>query len=409
MPDVVLWFMPDMQPDDLHTSQDDATRISETSLPNLEVPEQERVLLHMPVDVRSVSLVVLAVLTTVFTLHWASAVFIPLMLGITFSYALTPIVDRMERVRIPRVIGAALLMFGIVGGVGWTAYALSDDATTLIESLPDAAQKVRQAVRAKRNRSETAIDKMQRAATQLEQAAQEGGSTSPPAERGVTRVQIERPKFNIRDYFWTGTLGLMASIGQATVVVFITFFLLASGNTFRRKMVKLAGPKFAQKKITVQALDEITEQIQRYLLVQVFTSIVVGVATGLAFLAIGVQHAAVWGVAACVLNFIPYLGSLVVTAGSALVGFLQFGSVDMALLVAGVSLVLHTISGYLLTPWLTSRASRMNAVAVFVGVLVFGWLWGVWGLLLGVPILMMVKAVCDRVDDLKPIGELLGT
>jgi predicted PurR-regulated permease PerM len=124
---------------------------------------------------------------------------------------------------------------------------------------------------------------------------------------------------------------------------------------------------------------------------------------------IGVQHAAVWGVAACVLNFIPYIGSIAITAGSALVVFLQFGSVDMAMLVAGVSLALHTVSGYLLTPWLTSRTSRMNPVAVFVGVLAFGWLWGVVGLLLGVPILVMVKAVCDRVDDLKPIGELLGT
>ena len=80
----------------------------------------------------------------------------------------------------------------------------------------------------------------------------------------------------------------------------------------------------------------------------------------------------------------------------------------MGLAAGGVSLVLHTVSGYLITPWLTSRASRMNAVTVFVGVLAFGWLWGAWGLVLGVPILMMVKAVCDRVDDLKPIGELLG-
>jgi len=401
--------MPDTQPaDDIQPPPDEAA-VAPDPLPSEEAPEPERVLLHMPVGVRSVSLGVLAVLATVFALHWASAVFIPLMLGITFSYALTPIVDRMARLRVPRAIGAALLMTSMLGGVGWTAYSLSDDATTLIESLPDAAQKVRLALRAKRNRSETAMDKMQRAATQLEQAAQEGGSTLPAADRGVTRVQIERPKFNIRDYFWTGTLGLVALLGQAAVVLFITFFLLASGNTFRRKMVKLAGPTFTKKKITVQALDEITEQIQRYLLVQVFTSIVVGVATGLSFFAIGVQHAAVWGVAACVLNFIPYIGSLVITAASALVGFVQFGSVHMALLVAGVSLVLHTISGYLLTPWLTSRASRMNAVVVFVGVLAFGWLWGVWGLLLGVPILMMVKAVCDRVDDLKAIGELLGT
>lgn len=369
----------------------------------------DRVMLHMPVDVRSLSLAVLAVLGTVYMLHWASAVFIPLMLGITFSYALGPVVDRLERWRLRRAIGAALVMVSIIGGMSWTAYSLSDDATMLIESLPDAAQKVRQAVRSKRSKSQAAIEQVQKAATQLEQAAQEGGAPPPTTARGVMRVQIEKPQFSIREYLWMGTVGLAASIGQVTVVLFITFFLLASGDTFRRKMVKLAGPTLSQKKITVQALDEITGQMQRYLLVQVFTSVLVGLATWIAFSWIGVQHAAVWGVAACVLNFIPYLGSLIITGGSALVGFVQFGSVDMALLVAAVSLVLHTISGYLLTPWLTSRTSQMNAVAIFVGVLAFGWLWGVWGLLLGVPILMMVKAVCDRVDDLKPIGELLGT
>jgi len=118
----------------------------------------------------------------------------------------------------------------------------------------------------------------------------------------------------------------------------------------------------------------------------------------------------VWGVAAGVLNLIPYVGSLAVTAAAGLVAFLQFGgSVNMALAVAGSSLAINTIEGYLLVPWATSKASRMNAVVVFVGVLAFGWLWGVWGLLLGMPILMAVKAVCDRVDHLKPIGELLGT
>ncbi|MEP7057198.1 MAG: AI-2E family transporter, partial [Caldimonas sp.] len=163
------------------------------------------------------------------------------------------------------------------------------------------------------------------------------------------------------------------------------------------------------KKLTIQALDEITEQIQRYLLVQVFTSLLVAVATWLCFLWIGVQHAAVWGLVAGMLNFVPYVGSIVFTAASAMVGLMQFGNLESALLIAGVSLTLHTISGYVLTPWLTSRASRMNAVTVFVGVLAWGWLWGVWGLLLGVPILMVVKAVCDRVENLKPLGELLGS
>ncbi len=371
--------------------------------------EPERVLLHMPVDVRSLSLAILAGLAVLFTLHWASAVLIPLMLGVTLSYALSPVVDRLQRWRVPRAAGAGIVMLSIVGSIGWTAYALADDATELIESLPEATQKIRQAVRSHRsNPTESTMDKVQKAATQLEQVAQEGGLAPPTTSRGVTRVRIERPQFDIKDYFWTGTLGLAASIGQATIVMFIAFFLMASGDTFRRKLVRIVGPTFARRKITVKALDEITGQMQRYLLVQLFISVCVGLVTWVAFLLIGVQHAAVWGVGAFVLNFVPYLGSIAFTAASALAGFVQFSSVDMGLLVAGVSLLIHTVAGHLITPWLTSRTNQMNAVAVFVGVLAFGWLWGMWGLLLGVPVLMMVKTVCDRVDELKPIGELLG-
>ena len=284
---------------------------------------------------------------------------------------------------------------------------LADQATQFVESLPGAAQKIRQAARAKRYEPETAIEKVQKAATELEKAAKESGGAQAGAARGVTRVQIERPQFNINDYLLTSTPGMLAALGQATVVVFLTFFLLASGDSFRRKLVKLAGPTFAQKKITVQALDEITQQIQRYLLTQVLISVIVGVATGLVYWALGVDQAAVWGVLALVLNFIPYIGSIVITGGSALAGFVQFGSLDMALVLAGTSIALHTVSGNLLTPWLTSRTSRINPVIVFVGVLVFGWLWGVWGLLLGTPVLLIVKAVCDRVDDFRPLGALL--
>ncbi|OIO28680.1 MAG: hypothetical protein AUJ60_06990 [Nitrospirae bacterium CG1_02_44_142] len=104
----------------------------------------------------------------------------------------------------------------------------------------------------------------------------------------------------------------------------------------------------------------------------------------------------------------PNLGPVIVTGGTALVAFLQFGTISMTLLVACTSLIITGLEGYLLTPWLTGRASRMSPVVVFVSVLFWGWLWGVWGLLLGVPIIMIIKAVCDRVEDLKPIGELLG-
>ena len=161
--------------------------------------------------------------------------------------------------------------------------------------------------------------------------------------------------------------------------------------------------------VTLQALNQIHDQIQRYMLVQLFTSAVVGLATWLCFLALGVEHAAVWGIAAGVLDLIPYVGSIVIAGGSALVSFLQFGTLEMAMLVSGLSLVIHAMEAFLLPPWLASRANKMNPAAIFGGVLAWGWLWGVWGLLLGVPILVIIKAVCDRVDDLKPVGEFLGT
>jgi predicted PurR-regulated permease PerM len=364
--------------------------------------------LHMPIDVRSASLALIALLISLYTLQWAKAVFIPLLLGVIFSYALSPAVDRLRRWYIPRAIGAAVLLFAVLGSLGFMAYSLSDEATALVESLPDAAQKLRDSLHSERGAPEGAMEKVQRAATKIEQAAEESGSPATPAGRGVTLVQIQRPHFSVKDYLWSGTLGLASFVGQALVVCFIAFFLMATGDSFRRKMVKIAGPTFTQKKITIQVLDEITRQIQRYLLVQVVTSILVGLATWGAFAWIGLQHAAVWGVAAAVLNLVPYLGSIVVSGGAALVGFLQFSTLGMALLVGAVSLFIHTVSGNLLTPWLTSRASRMNPVVIFVGVLAWGWLWGIWGLLLGAPVLMIVKAVCDRVDDLKPIGELLG-
>ncbi len=367
------------------------------------------VLLQMPMDNRSLSMAVLALLGVVFMLHWAGAVVIPVMLGLMLSYALRPAVSWLQGLGLARALAAGIVMVALVGTTCWTAWTLSDDATQFVESLPAAAQKVRQMARTQRNKPDSALDKVQKAATQLEQAAKESATSAPAAASGVTRVQIERPQFNLKDYLWSSMPAVAMALGQAVAVLFVAYFLLASGDSFRRKMVRLAGPTFARRKITVQALDEITGQIQRYLLIQVVISVVVGLATGLAFLFIGVEHAAVWGMLAFALNFIPYIGSLVLTAGSALVGFVQFNNVETALLIAGVSLLLHIVTGNLLAPWLMSRTSRLNTVTIFVGMLAFGWLWGVWGLLLGVPILLMVKSVCDRVDDFKPLGELLGT
>ena len=371
----------------------------------LESQGPDSLALRMPVNVNSFLLALLAV---IFVLYWARAIFIPLMLGVMISYALSPLVNLMQKWRIPRAIGAAVLLLGIVVGTGSLVYSLSGDAAKLIETMPNSVQKISVAISKERGMPKGTMENVQKTATQIERAASKTVAPAPAVSRGVTRVQIEKPKLNVKDYLWMGTKGAVVFAGQLTMVLFLAYFMLVSGDTFRRKLVKITGPALSKKKITLQVLDEITDQIQRYLLVQIFTSILVGVVTWLAFLWIGLEHAAIWGIAAGVFNTIPYLGPVIVTGGTALVAFLQFGTIGMALLVAGISLVITSLEGYLLTPWLTGRAGRMNAVMVFVGVLFWGWLWGVWGLLLGVPIIMMIKAICDRVEDFKPVGELLG-
>jgi predicted PurR-regulated permease PerM len=387
---------------------DPAAAATTTDLPDAD--DASQVTLHAPVSVRNVALVVLAGLAFVYTLYWARDVLVPLAMGLMLSYALEPLVARLERLHIVRAVGAALVLLMLVGSAVWLVVALSDDAAALVESLPQTAQKLRLAARGEpRQAKEGTIDKVQRAATEIEKAAAETAKAAPTTPRGTTRVIIEKSPFDIKNYLWSGTLGLLEWAGKALMVVLIAYFLLAAGDTFRRKMVKLSGDTLTQKKVTVQALDEIHGQIQRYLLVQLFTSAVVGIGTWLAFLAIGLDNSAVWGVVAGVTNLIPYLGGAFVGIGSAVLGFTQFNSIQVALLVGGASFAIHSIVGYVLTPWLTSKAGRMNPVAVFVGLLVWGWLWGLPGLLLGVPILMVVKAICDRVDDLKPIGELLGS
>ena len=373
------------------------------------IVEPEREIASPPKDInlRSVLLAFLVLLACAYALHWASAVFIPLLLGLMLSYALTPVVDRLQRWRLPRVLGAAGVLSAAVIGFGSIAYTLSDDAATLVESLPEAAQKLGQALRPTRGTPVSTIDKVQEAATNLEQAAKASTAIAPPA-RGVTRVQIEQPRVNIKEYLWSGTVGLVSLIGQAAAVFFIAFFLLTTGDSFRRKMVKITGPTFAKKRVTVEVMDEISAQIQRYLVIQVSTSVLVGLATWGVLWWLGLERAAVWGLVAAVLNLVPYLGAIVTAGGLALVAFLQFGSFGMAALIGGVSMLINTIEGNLITPWLAGRVGSINPLVIFVGVLAFGWLWGIWGLLLGTPLIMVAKSICDHVDDLKPVAELLG-
>ena len=353
---------------------------------------------------RNFPLVLLTLFVSIAVLYFARAVIIPLAVGLIVSYALTPVVDLLQKLHIPRSLSAAVLLLSIVFGVGAAALALQDEAVSLIETLPDAAQKLQESVNKAFAVQGKTIEQVQRAAEQIARATESTTSRAPP---GVTRVQVERPRLDVRRYLLTNAVDAISAIGTGLLVLFLAFFLLASGDTFRRKWVQLSGPTLARKRVTVQVMDEIGRQIQRYLGVQLLTSVIAGVASGLAFWAIGLEYAVVWGIVAGVLNFVPYVGTILVMGGTALVALLQFGTVKMALAVAGITLVIHGLQNWL-TPWLVSRANQMNAVVVFASLLFWGWLWGAWGLLLGLPIMMVVKAVCDHVEEFKPVGEFMG-
>ncbi len=361
----------------------------------------------VPVDIRSAALTVIAVLAVVFMLQYAQSVIIPVVIGLLVSYALDPIVTGLEKRHLPRPIGAALLLLALVGGTGYLLWGLRTEANAVIEQLPGAAHRLRTALENAQPQTATAIRQVQKAATELEKAAN-SASAPPPTPADVQKVQVEAAPFNVSDYVMWGSMSLAAGVGQLVLILFLVYFLLASGDLYRRKLVKIVGPSLTKKKITVQILSDIDRQIEMFLIVQVFTSVIVAVATWLAFRWLGLQQAGLWGIFAGLFNSIPYFGPVLVTAATGAVGFMQFGTIRMAVIVGVTALVITSLEGFLLTPWLTSRAARMNAVAVFVGLLFWGWIWNVWGMLLAVPMLMVLKAICDHVEDFKGVGELLG-
>lgn len=248
---------------------------------------------------------------------------------------------------------------------------------------------------------------MQEAAREIERSAAEATGAAPPAQ-GVPRVEIQDKPLDVRGYLWTGSMGVFGLLAQGLFLLFLAYFLLSAGDLYTRKLVRIAGPSLSRKRITLEVLNEISAQIERYLIVQMATSAIVALLSWLAFRWLGLEQAAVWGIMAGLLNTIPYFGPVIVTTGVALVSFLQFGTLTMAAYAAGASFAITSLEGFLLTPFLVGRAARMNEVAVFVGLMFWSWTWGGVGMLLAVPMLVVVKSVCDRIEHLKPIGELLG-
>jgi predicted PurR-regulated permease PerM len=370
--------------------------------------------LRLPVHVnaRGLSLGILATIACIFALQWAQKFFVPLLLGIFIAYTLNPVVRWLERWHVKRVIGATLVTVLIMGALAGTIYRLQDEFFNIIDELPTLTHKVTRILTSSSGERST-IQQVQQAAAEIERAA--SSATGGEERRAIQkRTQHVPPaptagsNIRVMDWVLAGSVGLATFLSQATMVVFLVFFLLLAGDTFKRKLVKLTGPSLTRKKVTVHILDDMNNAIQAYMFMLLVTNVLLALLTWAALRAIGLENAGAWAAFAGVAHVVPYFGPLLITIATGAVAFFQFESLRMVILVAGSSLGIATLVGMVVTTWMTGKIAKMNPAAVFVSLLFWGWLWGMWGLLLGVPVVVVLKVVAERVEGMEVVAELLG-
>jgi predicted PurR-regulated permease PerM len=329
---------------------------------------------------------VVAALAALAFVRLAAELLIPIVLSVLVALTLEPVVAFLVRRRVPRGVAAALVVFTLVGAAGWGLHSMRDNLASAVDALPAAARRLRVTVESalRSSRLDQASDALN--------GSQGGGAPAPTA--GAAAVQQ------------IGS-SVLAGAGHLTVIVFFVFFLLQSGPRMATRVVEAASTP-ARRAVVASILREVNQQVQRFLLVQAFTASIVAVATWIVLAWMGVSYAVLWAVLAGLFNSIPYFGPVVVSGGMFMIGLVQDGGADQAWRMAGAALAITSLEGWLLTPPLMGKAERMNVLSVFVGLLVWTWLWGAWGTLLAVPMLAVVKSVCDHVESLRPVGRVLA-
>jgi predicted PurR-regulated permease PerM len=357
------------------------------------------------IEETTTSLRLVPLLLVIALLWFAQAVLIPVVMSILVSNALEPAVARLEKWGVSRLIGVPVLLIALAAGCAAAVYPLRGQAITFANRLPEATRKITHAIRQQASDALNPVAKVREAATEIERATATGTQPRRPGE--AAPVRIEEPPFRANDWLLQGSHGALELAIQLVAIACLVYYLLIAGDSFKRKFVRIVGPSLSSKKMTVQILAEIDRQIARFLWARAVISLVVGAAMWLSLYALGVEEPGVWALLSAFLFTIPVVGHVVVTLSAAIAGFVQFNSLTMACTVGGVTGLIAALEGNWLTPWLMSRVGDMNAVAVFVSLMFWGWLWGIWGLLLAVPITAAVKVVSERVDAFNPLAEIL--
>lgn len=370
------------------------------------VPEgvSERSLIQR-VDVRNTAMIVLSSVAALYFISWAQAVLMPLVGAVLISFALDPLVSGLERIRIPRPLGAALVLTIMVVTIVGASIPLKRETMAILDKAPWAIEQFQRDEARSAPKQEGVVEKAQDVAKKIEDSANDEEEAD---QAEVMKVRVLDKPFNIRNYLIEGSSTILVVVSQVFSALLLVYFMLAAGRLYKRKVVQLSGPSFRGMRKAARIMNEFHSQVRRFLFVMLLGALFVGFFTWLAFLLLGMEQPVFWGVVAGVASVAPYLGPFLVMAGAGVAAFIQFGTIDMAILVALASLVITSIQGNLLLPLLTSRVSSLNEIAIFIGLLFWGWLWGPVGLIIATPVLMIIKTLCDHVSNLRVVGELLG-
>ena len=347
-----------------------------------------------PLGVRSIALTGLFLLACFYTLYFARNFFLPVLLAVVLNFLFAPLIRALKRFRIPEALSSALIIMAALALFGFLAYELSSPLTEWLEKAPELGAQLQKKVQPLKKY----VEKVSATSEQVEKLA----STKPEHERAPQRVELKQE--SLLDTLFSGTSKLVFSL---LVVIVLLFFLLASGDLFLAKLVHVL-PTLADKKKAVQIAREIESNISQYLLTITLINAGIGVLGGCLFWALGMPNPALWGAIAGLLNFIPTVGSLSTAVILPLVATPTFPSLTHALLVPAAFLTLTILVGTFVSPLIMGRRLTLNPVVIFLGLSFWGWLWGIPGALLAVPMLAMFKIFCDHIEPLAPIGEFLG-
>jgi len=331
---------------------------------------------------------------------------VPVLVAVLIFYALVWPVDALERMRIPRTIGAALVISVLIGATTITVYAVWTQVNRIAEAVPSGVKELTSRWGRLKYDRESTISKLQGSADAV-QRAMSNDSVAPRSHNLQTPAPAQSAG-SLERYLLSGTITAVELLSTIAAVYLLAYFLLIDGDHFRRRWVSFAGHALSTRRVTVQALNAIDRSIRRYLGMLAVTNTTLGVLTYIALRAVGVENAAGWGVLAGLLHVIPYFGPILVAGGVFVTSLHEMGDLESATYAALATAAVAVVMGTFAQTWMTARIARMNTSVVFVAILLFSWLWGGAGLLLAVPIVVIVKVVLGAVPVLNPIGELLG-